>query len=278
MLTLLERLPSLESLSVEKKPVLVLSERTAPLLKNLRHLSILGTYDYDSQEYHTPFINPGFFQSLAQYGAKLEYVILQDCDNVLLPLFDNLNAFPSLRHLNMFRKYVLIERKHNLEKEEQHWFQFFRGFLRRDRNMNNNITTVASTTIEGLTLYDVSQLTYSMLNALGDLDNLRFLYINLSTGYCSLPEAPDSGCLNIDLCGVLQLLLKGKKLRTILFYNVISSGEYLPSYYLNKKLFEQEKADFQLQKYHAVSDSLKWLNEDEILLESTLDIVNLHYS
>lgn len=58
----------------------------------------------------------------------------------------------------------------------------------------------------------------------------------------------DSGCLNVDLDGVLELLRKSKKLKKVVFRDVISSGIQLPSDYIKEKLTEQ-RDDFQLRKY-----------------------------
>ena len=168
--------------------------------------------------------------------------------------------------------------KRDQEKEEQHTLQFFNGFLRgRDNNSNSNLSTETAK-VEELTLFCVNKLTYTMLNILQDLTNLRKLVIVLDFSASDelLAEGSDNMCMNIDLHGVLGLLRKCKKLKKVVFENVKSSGEYLPSHYIKQKLDEQQD-NFQLRKYIVKSGYSRRLTKNEMLFRSNLEIVNVRY-
>ena len=164
---------------------------------------------------------------------------------ITFPVLDALSTLPSLKSLCVFDSRRFLDRELNGENKEQHMLKSLNGFFcALDNNMNRKITTSTSTTaIKDLALLCTYKLSYTMLNTLRDLSSLRDLCISLVKkpylGNNGLLPTSDDTCVNLDLCGVLELLRKGKKLKRITFRGMLSSGNQIPSDYLKEKLVEQ---------------------------------------
>ena len=116
-------------------------------------------------------------------------------------------------------------------------------------------------------------MTYSILNILGDLINLQNVCIYLaieSLVDTEGPVVPDSACWNLDLCGVLELLPKARKLRKVVIKGVVSPGNHIPSAYLKKILAEQQQNNLQLLKYIVIPTYHKRLVDTENLFGSEI--------
>ncbi|KAG2218184.1 hypothetical protein INT45_003610 [Circinella minor] len=282
---LLERLPSLENLTFRRDKPFTLPVQAAPLLKNLRYLT-LEIHNYNQNE--TPFVqpllvNPSFFVSLAQCGSKLKCITLKSGNYVAIPfiILDALATLPLLKVLdvNAIGHYSIGKR--NEEKLEQHMVKFLNTCLGFDNNINSNITKVASsTTIKILTLRSVSKLTFTILNILGDFTNLENLHISLDDSIYRDNNQSLAGsvktCLNLDLCGVLDLLRKSKKLKNVVFEEVVSFN-YLSSYYLKKKLVEQQQTNLHLRKFIVKPGDRFYSVAKNIKYEDSVKIINTHY-
>ncbi|KAI7854622.1 hypothetical protein BDC45DRAFT_507692 [Circinella umbellata] len=285
VLALFERLPSLENLTFRRSNSFKLPEQAAPLLKNLKHLTLLDVLNggsYSMRFESDLLVNPEFFVSLARCGSKLESVTLKSGSYVGIPfiVLNALASLPSLKRLDVNGIDRYFNEKCNDEKEEQQVVEFLkRCYFGFDNNINSNITKVAaSTTIKHLTLHCVSKLTFTMLNILGDFTNLENLHISLDESiYRDNDQSlagSDKTCLNLDLCGVLDLLRKSKKLKSVLFEEV-ASFEYLSSYYLKNILVKQQQINLQLRKYSV--EPSEYYFESRISFEN-LQIINKHYN
>ncbi|KAG2220797.1 hypothetical protein INT45_012466 [Circinella minor] len=284
VVALLKRLPALENLILKQNKPITLPKEAGPLLKNLRHLTLTRGYTWERDETQREcrlLKDSNLFVSLAQSGSKLESVKLKSCkdDGISFLILDSLADFPLLKSLNVrgIDRYFNGER--NEEKEEQHMLKLLNRFLYGPANsINNNITAVPSTKIENLTLSQVSKLTYDMLHILSDFVNLQTLEVILSGGYGNdknvSPVLPDGELLNVNLCGIMELLRKCKKLKRVNFQPMISFGEHLPSYYLEEKLAEEQKDNFQLQKFIVQGPELPFYDKN---LEVSVEIINIHY-
>ena len=281
VVTLLERLPSLENLIVKDQATFVLPKQAAPFLKNLKRHTLVDIYPFAGSD--TPIISPGLLRSLAQDGSKLERVtLIGDADSeILFVVLNTLAALPSLKFLcvNGIQRYR--NRKLNKENGDENLSKFFNQFLLGCDNVNSGVTTATSRTkIEELVLSHVHELTYTMINKLGELANLQNLDISLSSinvwsDTAKLAMVSDNGFLNINICGVLELLRKGKKLRKVVFRGVISFADEAPSDYLKEKLVLQQRNSFQLRKYIVEPGYPRRLNDKSF--ESDLEIINIHY-
>ncbi|KAI7854582.1 hypothetical protein BDC45DRAFT_507609 [Circinella umbellata] len=295
VVALLIRAPALENLILKQKKSVTLPEEAAPLLKNLRHLSLSKTYNpsQDGTRFAGPLLSsPDFFISLAQSVSKIESVTLKggkDIDigkgiSIPFTILHALATLPSLKSLDVGGVQRYFNGEINKEKEEQHMLQFLNNFLRGcDDNTNSNKTTVASssTEIENLTLYDVSKLTYNMLNILCNFNSLQNLSVFFATDCdwdnSESPTPSYTTCMNVDLYGVLDLLRKCRKLKRVVFTRVKSYGEHPPSVYFEEKLVEQQQNNLQLRKYIVNPGRYFDSGKNNIKLESTVEIINTRY-
>ena len=284
VLTLLSRLPTLENLIFKDWAPFILPEQAAPFLINLKHL----TYE-DTRQFFMSFsmlMDPGVPVFLSQPGSKLETFSMTNLGfNVPFRDLLALAALPSLKSLcvNIIaHSNHYINQEPNEEEKEQHLLEFFKAFLREgdNHNMRRSITTASTATIKHLIFDRVYKMTYARLSVLGDLTNLQSIDITFfGTHHLdntkSLATA-DNACLSLDLCGVLELLRKGRKLRMAVFCLVISSGNHIPYDYLKTKLVEQKQSNFQLRKY-----VVKCINRDplstKMLFHNSMYIINTHY-
>ena len=239
------------------------------------------TYTFASST--IPVVSPGLFQSLAHYGSKLESITYEGDDGNGIPfvVLETLASIPSLRYLDVKGIESYPNRRVNEENQRQSLPKIFKQLLvGYNSSMDRNITTATSTTtIENLNLVPVYQMSYTMLDILGDLSSLQNLYISLVTYHYSdnydFPLPSHSGYLNLDLLGVLELLRKGRKLRKVHFRGVVSYGKLSPSQYLKVKLVEQQQSNIQFRKYVVEPECRCSLSER--LFESNLEIINIHY-
>ena len=225
----------LENLTLNERKQFALPEQAAPLLKNLRCLILEELYqlvERDEALALPPLVSPALCASLSQCESKLESVGLKSFLDTGTPfsVLDALAALPPTKSLDVYGIARYFDRGLNEEKEKQHMVRFLNGFLRgRDNNINSSIKT-PSTTIEDLTFNHIYKLTYTMLNALGNLTSLQNLCISLVTllyyNDDELLSTSERVYLNLDLCGVLELLRNGRKLRRIVFKDVMSFGEH----------------------------------------------------
>ncbi|KAI7847303.1 hypothetical protein BDC45DRAFT_526540 [Circinella umbellata] len=283
VVALLKRLPALENLTLKQNKSLTLPKEAGTLLKNIKHLTL--TRDEAREEDETRLKDQIFFVSLAQSGCKLESVKLKSRNrDISFLVLDALANFPSLKSLNVNDIDWCFNGNFDEEKEEQHMLSFLNRLRFGPANsINNNVPVVPSTKIENLTLSSVTKLTYDMLYILSDFVNLQTLEIDLSRGQEEngnvSPELLDGGWLNVDLCGIMELLRKCKKLKKVVFQAVRAFGEHLPSYYLEKKLAEEQKDNFYLQKFVVEKDfefelEFQFFNEH---LKNRIEILNTHY-
>ncbi|KAI7848105.1 hypothetical protein BDC45DRAFT_524317 [Circinella umbellata] len=284
MLVLLKRLPSLENFTFLLDKPFALPAQAAPLLKNLRYITLeIHNDTYEGSSVRPLFVNPSFFVSLAQCGSKLRCITLKSGNYVDIPfiVLDALAALPSLEFLDVNAIERYSNGKHDEEKPEQHMVKFLNKCLGFDNNFNSNIAKIASsTTIKHLTLHRVSKLTFTMLDILGDFSNLENLHISLDESIYqdenqSLAVSVKT-CLNLDLCGVLDLLRKSKKLKNIVFEGMVSF-EHPSSYYLKKKLVEQQQTNIQLRKFIVKPGNHAYSGENNMKFEDSVKIINIHY-
>ena len=95
---LLQRLPSLKNLVLQQTNQFVVPEQAAPLLKNLRHLTISGHGSLPSHE--NPVATPALFQLLAKCGSKLKSLELDDDQSGIS--FPTLHGLTDLHFLKSF--------------------------------------------------------------------------------------------------------------------------------------------------------------------------------
>ncbi|KAI7854584.1 hypothetical protein BDC45DRAFT_118901 [Circinella umbellata] len=292
VVALFKRLPLLENLIFNLKESVPLPDEAALLLKNLRHLTLEDTYVLDEHETRLvgpPLVSPIFFVSLSQSGSKIESVTLKDGkdigigNGVGIPFVSlhGLGSLPSLKTLDVRGLERNFNGERNEEKEEQHMLKFLNNLLHGcDNNTNSNKATVASspTKIENLILYDLSKLTYNMLNILNYFPSLQeltvYMAIDVDWDNIESPVRSDSMCLNVDLYGVLELLRRCKTLKRVSFRWPKSCGERLTSAYLHDKLAEQQENDIQLRKYYVFNGEFSQAGENDIRLENSVVIIN----
>ncbi|KAG2220805.1 hypothetical protein INT45_012474 [Circinella minor] len=295
VVALFKRLPLLENLIFNVKKSVPLPEEAALLLKNIRHLILEDTYILNEHEPRLVgplLVSPNFFISLSQSGSKIESVTLKDGkdigtgNGVGIPFLTlhGLGSLPSLKSLDVRGLERNFNGERNEEKEEQHMLKFLNNLLHGcDNNTNSNKITVASspTKIEDLILYDLSKLTYNMLNILTFFPNLQKLvvYMAIDDDWDNIesPVSSDSMCLNIDLYGVLELLHRCKTLKRVSFIWPKSCGKRLTSAYLQDKLAEQQQNSSQLRKYIVYDGVFYEAGENDMKVENSVDIINTQY-
>ncbi|KAI9246750.1 hypothetical protein BDA99DRAFT_592358 [Phascolomyces articulosus] len=143
--------------------------------------------------------------------------------------------------------------------------------------------------IERLILYCVPSLSFDMLDALGDLPclNQLVLAINRGSSLCRIsttcttvtstdatfdnavsPKEYQNEMMNIDLQGLMSLLRKSRRLKSLTFVGAQSSGARTPSEIIKAFYYKQEWIHDPLRQYNI---TFMWINKN--VLFSVEDIV-----